>query len=261
MNAAKLPVPVKKFGKLIKRKSTVILTGIGITGMVTSTVLAINATPKALALIDIYHEREESGLEPPLTKKKTVQLTWKCYIPAATMGAVSIACLIGANTVNGKQKAALATAYALSESTLHTYQDKIVEILGSEKAIEVQDAVAQEQIARVPIKDKEVIITGNGDHLCFEPVTGRTFRSDAEAIKRSANKLNREMRTSSFITLNDWYCDIGLKPVDSSIGETCGWNIDNGLIDIRFSACVADNGEPCLVINYIVPPSYVYFQY
>ncbi len=261
MNVAKLSVPVKKFGRCIKRKSSVILTGIGIAGMFTSTVLAVNATPKALALIDIYREREESGLEPPLTKSKTVKLTWKCYIPSVAMGAVSTACLISANTVNGKQKAALATAYALSETTLHSYQDKIVELLGQEKAFEVQDSIAQEQVTRIPIKDREVIITGNGNHLCLEPVTGRTFRSDAESIKQSANRLNREMQTSTFISLNDWYCEIGLKPTDESIGDTCGWNIDNGLIDVRFSACVADNGEPCLVLNYIEPPSYMFNRY
>ena len=257
MNVSKFSVSARRLGKFLKRKSPVILTGIGIAGMVTSTVMAVKATPKALALIDIQKEREEEGLEPPLTKAETVKLTWKYYIPSATIGIVSIACLIGANTVNGKQKAALATAYALSETTLHTYKDKVVELLGDEKAKEVQTAVAQDKVNATPVKDKEVIITSKGEHLCYEPLSGRYFKSDIESIKRDANDLNREMQTSIYMTLNDWYSQLGLKPVDGSIGETCGWCIDDGLIDVSFSACVAEDGTPCLVLDYISSPKYI----
>ncbi len=53
MNVSKFSVSARRLGKFLKRKSPVILTGIGIAGMVTSTVMAVKATPKALALIDI----------------------------------------------------------------------------------------------------------------------------------------------------------------------------------------------------------------
>jgi hypothetical protein len=257
MDTSKFAVLTKRTGKFLARKSPVILTGIGIAGMVTSTILAVKATPKALALIDIQKEREAEGLEEPLTNAGVVKLTWKCYIPSAAMGAVSIACLIGANTVNGKQKAALATAYTLSETALRTYKDKVVELIGEEKAKEVQTAVAQEQVNRLPAKDKEVIITAKGDYLCLEPTSGRYFKSDIESIKRDINELNRQMQTTLYITLNDLYAQLGLKPVDGNVGETMGWCIDTGLIDISFDACVADDGSPCLVIDYISSPRYI----
>ncbi len=257
MDTSKLSMHAKRVGRFLKRKSPVILTGIGIAGMVTSTVMAVKATPKALALIEIQNMREEEGLDEPMTKVDVVKLTWKCYIPSAAIGVVSIACLISANTVNGTQKAALATAYALSETTLHTYKDKMVELIGEEKAKEVQTAVAQKTIERAPIKDKEVIVTSKGDYLCLEPMSGRYFKSDIESIRRDANELNRQMQTTLYVTLNDWYSQLGLKPVDGSIGETMGWHIDNGLIDISFDACVAGDGAPCLVLEYLSSPDYI----
>lgn len=257
MDTSKFAVFAKRTGKFLARKSPVILTGIGIAGMVTSTILAVKATPKALALIDIQKEREAEGLEEPLTNAGVVKLTWKCYIPSAAMGAVSVACLISANTVNGKQKAALATAYTLSETALRTYKDKVVELIGEEKAKEVQTAVAQEQVNRLPAKDKEVIIVPKSGHTCIEPISGRPFESDIDAIQRCVNKLNREMQTSFYITLNDWYSELGLKTVESSVGEAMGWCIDDGLIDVGFSACVAEDGRPCLVIDYISSPRYI----
>ena len=40
------------------------------------------------------------------------------------------------------------------------------------------------------------------------------------------------------------------------VGEEMGWNIDRGLIDIHFSAQLAENDQPCLVIDHLNPPKY-----
>ena len=108
---------ISKFARDVRtslsRHSPAILMGIGIAGMVTTTVVAVKATPKALRLIE--EKKQELDVES-LTPVETVKATWKCYIPAAVTGAVSIACLIGSNSVNTKRNAALATAYKLSET-------------------------------------------------------------------------------------------------------------------------------------------------
>ena len=58
------------------KHSPEILTGIGIAGMIATTVLAVKATPKALEYIDTAtYEKEE-----PLTPVETVKACWKCYI-------------------------------------------------------------------------------------------------------------------------------------------------------------------------------------
>ena len=109
----------------ISEKSPEILIGFGLAGMLTSTVLAVKATPKALDILE-QEDRE-------LSKIDKVKLTWKCYAPAAVGYCASAACIIGAQSVNAKRNAVLAGAYKLSETALLEYRDKVVDILGEEK--------------------------------------------------------------------------------------------------------------------------------
>lgn len=233
------------------KHSPEILTGIGIAGMVTTTIMAVRATPKALVLIE--EEKEKSNLDrlPPVEIVKT---TWKCYIPAAITGTVSAACLIGANSVNSRRNAALATAYSLSESTLRDYQKKVVETIGEKKEQTVRDAVAKERLEKNPVENREVILTTKGDTLCFDVVSGRYFKSDIDKLKKVENELNRQMRDEMYISLNEFYYEIGLESI--KLGDDLGWNIDDGYIDIRFSSQLATDGTPCLVVDYGYAPRY-----
>ena len=96
--------------KTVSDKSPEILIGLGLTGMLTSTILAVKATPKALDILE-KEDRE-------LSKIDKVKLTWKCYAPAAIGYCTSAACILGANSVNSKRNAVLASAYKISESAL-----------------------------------------------------------------------------------------------------------------------------------------------
>ena len=113
--------------KLLKKHSPEILTGIGIVGMIATTVTAVRATPKALELIDEREIEEKKRL----SNVEVIQTTWKCYIPAAVTGTLSVACLIGASSVNLHRNAALATAYTISEAAMKEYREKTVERTGN----------------------------------------------------------------------------------------------------------------------------------
>jgi len=97
---------IKNVKSALSKHSPEILTGIGIIGMITTTVMAVRATPKALILID--EKKKEEGSEA-LTPIETVKTAWKCYIPAAVIGTASTFCLIGASAVNAKRSAVLAS--------------------------------------------------------------------------------------------------------------------------------------------------------
>lgn len=242
----------------LSKHSPEILIGLGIAGMVTTTVLAVKATPKALQLIDM--KKEELDVET-LTPVETVKATWKCYVPAAVSGAVSIACLVGSHSVNARRNAALATAYKLSETAFTEYRESVSETIGEKKEKSVRDKVSKKQIEENPINKTEVFVTGKGQTLFFEPLSHRYFYSDMEKIKRSENKLNKYIITSPFddgVTVNDFYEEIGIP--GTATGDNLGWKIRN-LIDIYPSAQMADEGsehegEPCIVLNYSNPPQY-----
>lgn len=232
-----------------------ILTGIGIAGMITTTVLSVRATPKALRLIEEKKDEQEVEKLAPIELVKTA---WKPYIPAMVMGTASVACLIGASSASTRRSAALATAYKLSETAFGEYKEKVIETIGEKKEAIIKDKVAKTKLEKDPVSKKEVIITPSGKTLCYDSISGRYFESDIEKIKRAVNELNRRMIVDMYISLSEFYDELGLD--HTAISDEIGWNLDDGLLEIDFSSQIADNGTPCIVMDYRLAPKYNYYS-
>jgi hypothetical protein len=235
----------------LKKHSPEILTGIGIAGMIATTILAVKATPKALILIEEKKDQENAGKLAPIELVKT---TWKYYVSASVTCGISIFCLIGASSVNVGRNAVLAAAYTLSESALKEYREKVLETIGAKKERAVRDAIVKDKIDKNPVSSQEIIITPNGNTLCYDVISGRYFKSDIEKLKKVENKLNRRMISEMYVSLNDFYYEIGLR--DTKMGDDLGWSVSRGFIDLCFSSQLADDGTPCLVLDYHVAPQY-----
>ncbi len=249
----KLNVSLEAIKKSAAKHSPEILTGIGIAGMITAAVLAVRATPKAISLIEDKKALEKAE---ELTAVETVKTVWKCYIPTALTIIAGSACLICANSVNHRRNVALAAAYSLSESSLIDYQKKVIETVGENKDKLIRSEIANDKLRKNPIKGSEVIVTGKGNTLCYDSVSGRYFRSDIETLKRAANDLNRQMRDELYISLNEFYSEIGLSTI--AVGENIGWNIDKGYIELQFGSKLAEDDTPCIVVEYKVVPKYLF---
>lgn len=239
-----------------KKHSPEILTGLGITGMFSMTVMAVKATPKAMRLIE---EKKREEQVDALSVGETIKVAWKPYVPVILTGALSTACLIGANSVNTRRNAALAAAYKLSETALAEYKEKVVETLGEKKEKEVRDKIAKSKVENNPPKSNEVILTGKGKTLCFEVISGRYFESDIDTIKQVENKINHKLLRDNTLSLSEFYYELGLTA--TSISDDMGWRVDNGLINLDFSSQLTPEGEPCVVIDYGTLPKYGYNEY
>lgn len=244
---------VKSAQMSLSKNGPAIATGVGIAGMFTTVIFAVEATPKALSLIS--DEKKERKVDK-LTKKETIQVAWKPYIPAAVTGIISTVCIVGASNASAKRNAVLATAYSLSESALTEYQNKVVEVVGEKKDQEIKDEIAKDHIKKDPVVNREVIITEKGKTLCYDMVGGRYFMSDIDTIKKAENYLNKRMMSEMYISLNEFYFELGLRFTD--LGDELGWNMNDGFIDIDFSSILTEEGEPCLAISYRVGPQYDY---
>lgn len=253
MNKPNMGELFKNVKMAVSEHSPEILTGLGIAGMITTTVLAVKATPKALELIE--DKKDELDLYPTdnLTPIETVKATWKCYIPAAITGATSVACLIGASSVNAKRNAALATAYNLAATSLTEFKEATREVVGEKKEQLIRNKVAEERVNKEPVNQSAIIVSGNGNTRCFDSITKQRFTSDIEKIRKAVNDLNRRMvNGEDYISLNEFYAEIGVDQV--SIGDELGWNVASGLIELDFSAQLDTDGTPCIYIDYMVVP-------
>lgn len=253
----KLNKMIKVFEQATKKHSPEILLGFGIAGGISATVLAVKATPKALMLIEEAKEARRDNDEDDILKPvEIVKIAWKPYIPAAITGVVSIACVIGSHSVNASRNAALATAYKLTETAFTEYRDAVIEQIGEKKEQEVNDRIAEKKIRENPVESKEVIVTDQGNVLFYDSISSRYFESDLETVRKVVNDMNHVLLTQDYISLNEFYYDLGLD--QTAIGDELGWNINYGMIDIRYSSQITKNGKPCIVLNYRVAPRYDY---
>lgn len=243
---------LKAFPKTLSKHGPELLTGIGITGMVITTITAVKATPKALQLIDEKEIKDGTRL----SKKEVITTTWKCYIPAAITGLCSIACIIGASSVSARRNAALATAYAISVQDLADYRKKAVEIVGDKKERAIRDEVAKEKIVKDQVDKMQIIPTSNGSVPCYDYLTKRLFMSDMETLRRAENNLNKRLRDECYISLNEFFSEIGIDETDESIGDHLGWDMDHGYIELQFTSQLV-NGVPYLVLGHVNPPRYI----
>lgn len=233
-----------------------ILTGIGIAGMVATVIMAVRATPKAIMLVN---EKECEQHVEKLPKKEVFKTCWKCYIPTAITGASSIACLIGASSVNARRNAALATAYTISETALREYKEKVIETVGEKKEQTIREKVSEERVKQIPA-NTEIYVTGRGETLFLDPLSKRTFKSDVEFVRRAVNNVNERMLNDicGYASLNEFYDEIEIERTD--VGNDIGWNTDN-ILKIDFHPSMTQDMKPCLALYYDVPPKWGYDKF
>ena len=252
------------FGRFIADKSPTILTVMGVTGLVGTVVLAVKATPEAMRRIEdedalrgsddpMYYAQKIS----PMSKLDHVKAGWKPYIPAALSGAVSIACILGANSVHNKRNAAVIGLYTLSESAYKEYREKVASTIGDKKEREVRSEIVKDHILENPARNTEIFVTGTGDQLCYDDLTGRYFMSSAEKIRKAQNDVNATCINDMYASQNDFYRLIGLPPV--ALGEEVGWRPDV-MMDISFDSHLDADNKPCLALVYRVAPIRGYYK-
>lgn len=235
-----------------KKHSPEILIGMGIAGAASSVIFAVKATPKAMFLLE--EKRQELGVEK-LEAKEIIKTAAPVYIPTAVSFGVSVACIVGASSVNARRNAALTAAYTLSESTLRTYRDKVLETVGEDKEREIRQKAAIEQQQSTPEPQTLVVSSAAGQLKCFDSLSGRYFVSTKNEIDKAVNEFNRQLRDDMRISLNDWYELIGLDT--NKLGDMLGWDIERGYVETCYASRLDEDGLPCLVVNYVEPPHYI----
>lgn len=248
-----------------KRNAATVLTCLGGIGVVATSIMAVKATPKALKLIE-EAEREKGE---KLTKWEKVQIASPKYIPAVLVGATTMACIFGANILNKRQQASLASAYAFLDQSYKKYRRKLVELYGEETHNEVVKAIAIEEAREVGITAESLCAMTclTSDEACGDPVlfydewSHRYFESTIEQVIAAQYHANRNFVLRGYITVNELYDFLGLDPTD--YGNTLGWAVEDELywIDFNNHKVVLDDGLECYIIETPWRPSSDFLEY
>ena len=233
----------------VKKNGSTFLTCIGSAGVVTTSIMAVKATPKAMILLD--DARKEKG--DNLTKFEKVMVAGPAYVPAVVVGASTIVCIFGANALNKHQQAALMSAYALLDSSYKEYKSKIVDLYGEEADSQVREEIAKDKYTG---DDKP---TDNDNLLFYDEFSGRYFESTTTKVLKAEYELNKKISSCGVACLNDFYHALDLEPTE--YGDHLGWSA-NGLyeiywkqwLDFHHEKFVLDDGLEGYVITFVQEP-------
>ena len=239
----------------LKKNSATILTVAAAVGVITTSVLSSKAAIKASRVL--AHKEEEKGEK--LTFEETISAVWTIYIPPVVAGMSTIACVFGANILNQRQQASLASAYALVDSSYKEYKAKLKELYGEEAHNNIVDAISAEKCDEVHISAggltsayTQEIESDTEPRLFYDEYSGRYFETTIEKVLLAEYHLNRNYILRGFARLNEFYEFLGIEPTD--YGETVGWDICGEIYWIDFNhrkAFIGDDndGFECYIIE------------
>ena len=227
----------------LDKNASTILTCVAGVGVVTTTVMAVKATPKALA--NIENVREEKGDET--TKLDIFKAAAPAYLPATLMGVSTIACIVGANVLNKRKQAGLVAAYTMLDASYKDYKKKVKEMVGEDGHAEIRDEIAKDkyEVADMALsEDKE---------LFYDEFLGEYFESTIEQVQRAQYLLNREIQTRGYFSAVEFYDLLGIEYDD---GGALGWSEGGNFarywqswVDFGHTKTVLDDNLECTIIT------------
>jgi len=232
---------MNKLEYLLKKNSSIILTLVSVTGFITTTVLAVKATPKAVELIN--NKKKEDNVDK-LTKIDIFKTCYKQYIPSFISGVSTIICIFGIHYTNKRIQTSLISAYAILDNAYKEYIAKTEEIFG-EKSKDIRYEIARSNY------DSE-IIHNEDKKLFFEMQTMTTFESTIEDVLNAEKMLNYELASSGKVSVNDFFrfLDLDMKKITPK-GDNIGWCDNNEYHEIKFNheKFQLEDGLECILIN------------
>lgn len=240
---------LKLAGLFMQEHAPEILTGVGIAGMITTVVMAVRATPKA---VDELREKQ------PETLGEEIKIMAPHYIWTLVVGTASTFCLIESLSTSKRRNAGFAALVSMYENEILEYKDAAKEIVGEKKAQQIDDKVADnhaQEVLRTIDNDKYMIRTGRADTLTLDLITGQVFLSDIDWIKSRFIDMNDFLQQNETMDVSDYAYILQLED-PQLIGHALGWHYDrNNRIELSDTYTGRD-GIPMLVIGHRNPPRY-----
>lgn len=229
---------IRQFRKTFQSNAPEILTALAASGVVTTAYLTGKASFKAAGKLE-----SEAPDMPLVDKTKKV---WKCYIPPAISGCLTIGCIVASSKGYSRRTTAAVTAYSLTERAFSEYKEKIADQIGSGREKKVRDDIAQDKVKNSSPK-QEIVVVGPGYVMCCELFTQRYFRSNMETLRKAENEINQRINRDRYVSLDEFYDLLELQHTSHS--GNIGWDSDK-LMELKFTTVLSDNGEPCLAFDY-----------
>ena len=240
---------------MVEKHSPEILAGVGVVGVVASTVMACKATMKLNDILEESKETrdkikevesnpryEEEYSHEDAKKDLTINYTQtamkiaKLYAPAVILGSASLGCLLASNDILRKRNAALSAAYMTVDKSFKEYRQRVVDRFGEEvekeiryniKAEEVTSTVVAEDGSETTITETVKTMDPNlySDYAKFFDEASPYWQKDPEYnlmfLKSQQQYATDLLRARGRLFLNEVYDMLGIEKTKA--GQIVGW--------------------------------------
>ena len=240
---------------MVQKHSPEILAGVGVVGVVASTVMACKATMKLNDILEESKETrdkirevesnpryEEQYSHEDAKKDLTINYTQtglkiaKLYAPAVILGSASLGCLLASNDILRKRNAALSAAYMTVDKSFKEYRSRVAERFGEEiekeiryniKAEEVTSTVVAEDGSETTVTETVKTMDPNlySDYAKFFDEASPYWQKDPEYnfmfLKSQQQYANDLLKARGRLFLNEVYEMLGIDKTKA--GQIVGW--------------------------------------
>ena len=240
---------------VVQKHSPEILAGVGVVGVVASTVMACKATMKLNDILEESKETrdkirevesnpryEEQYSHEDAKKDLTINYAQtglkiaKLYAPAVILGSASLGCLLASNDILRKRNAALSAAYMTVDKSFKEYRQRVVDKFGEEvekeiryniKAMEVESVVANEDGSETTVTETVKTMDPNlySDYAKFFDEASPYWQKDPEYnfmfLKSQQQYATDLLRARGRLFLNEVYDMLGIEKTKA--GQIVGW--------------------------------------
>ena len=242
----------RAFGRTIlfvKSNAPAILTGVGVTGLVATAVVASKETLRLEPIIGIAagykhnaDERLESGIFDREAYVKEIATIYshtavdlvRLYAPAIAIGSVSIAAILASHRIHVHREAGLVAAYTAANEAYSRYRGEVRTELGEEKELEIFNR-SQTEVKTVteidPETGEEVSVEKRvaAKYIAVFDRNSPYFRHDDDdanltKVRIVQNFANDRLTINGHVFLNEIYDDLGLPRTKA--GAVTGWIYD-----------------------------------
>ena len=239
----------------VQKHSPEILAGVGVVGVVASTVMACKATMKLNDILEEsketrdkirevesnprYEEQyshEDAKKDLVINYTQTAMKVAKLYAPAVILGSASLGCLLASNDILRKRNAALSAAYMTVDKSFKEYRQRVVDRFGEEVEKEIRYNIKAEEITSTVVAEdgSETTVTETvktmdpnlySDYAKFFDEASPYWQKDPEYnfmfLKSQQQYANDLLKARGRLFLNEVYEMLGIDKTKA--GQIVGW--------------------------------------
>lgn len=230
--------------------------------------MALYETAKATHKSDmeIAAEEQRRAVELPLYENtqlsnvEKVNLCWRNYVKPAMFTLAGTGLVLASERSGHEKYLAVLSAYELTKKANEDRKGVEVDILGTDKAKEIDQAVQQRALKRIDVEHDIQTTSSAGEKILFvEPFTNTPVYATYEDVLYAFNQVNHRRHKYGNASINDLLEALGCRK--EMVASDWGWNEDQDLIepDLSSTRLVDDDPtKPATVIGYSIEPQYDY---